>query len=176
MNIDFEFYFKQIKFIRSRILDVSLHKGVCLSMCIDFIDRRRKQLPCDFLYFSQLYNFASYQRAVSYGVEAGKIQDAVLFKNGRFLIGDRKPAYLFREACKGDEFIPEELPDGDFIINVVYYTQSCHVIALRKNKCGIEVFNPDDGLFKSEDVNNLKVYLQERYKKVCQYIHIYHCQ
>ncbi|HGF3846787.1 MULTISPECIES: hypothetical protein [Escherichia] len=176
MNIDFEFHFEQMKFMRSRILDVSLHKGVCLSMCIDFIDRRRKQLPCDFLYFSQLYKFASYQRAVSYGVEAGKIQDAVLFPNGRFLIGDRKPAYLFREACQEYEFTPEELPDGDFIINIVYYTQNCHVIALRKNKCGIEVFNPSEGLFKSEDVNTLNVYLQERNKKVCQYIHIYRCQ
>ena len=86
MNVDFEFHLNQMKFIGSRILDVSLHKGGCLSMCIDFIDRRRKKLPCNFIYFSQLYRFASYQRALSYGAEAGKIQDAVLSPNGRFRI------------------------------------------------------------------------------------------
>lgn len=176
MNIDFEFHFEQMKFIKSRILDVSLHKGVCLSMCIDFIDRRRKNLRCDFIYFSNLYKFASYQRALSYGAEAGKVQDAVLFPNGRFSIGDRKHAYLFWEACPKYEFTPTELPDGDFIINIVYYTKDCHVIALRKNPCGIEVFNPNEGLFKSEDANTLKVYLQEKNKMICQYIYIYRCQ
>ncbi|MCV5682639.1 hypothetical protein OFN25_33420, partial [Escherichia coli] len=78
---------------KSKILDVSLHKRLCLSICIDFIDRRRKNLGCDFIYFSNLHNFASYQRALTWGTEAGKVQDAVLFQNGRFRVGDRKHAY-----------------------------------------------------------------------------------
>lgn len=176
MNIYFEFRFNQMKFMNSRILDVSLHKGLCLSMCIDFIDRRRKNLPCNFLYFSQLYNFASYQRALSWGAEAGKVQDAVLFPNRRFWVGDRKPAYLFWEKFPKYEFNPRELPDGDFIINIVYYTNDCHAIALRKKQCGIEVFNPNEGLFKSENINDLKIYLQEKNKNICQYIYIYRCQ
>ena len=175
MNVDFEFHLDQMKFIDSRILDVSLHKGVCLSMCIDFIDRLRKKLPCNFIYFSQLYRFASYQRALSYGAEAGKIQDAVLSPNGRFRILDRKHAYLFWEACPKYEFNPASLPDGEFIINVVY-VNDCHAIAIHKDKCGIEVFDPNEGLFKSEDVNTLKLYLQEKNKNICRYIYIYRCQ
>ena len=107
MNVDFEFHLNQMKFIGSRILDVSLHR------------------------------FASYQRALSYGAEAGKIQDAVLSPNGRFRIGDRKHAYLFWEACPKYEFHPASLPDGEFIINVVY-VHDCHAIAIHKDKCGIE--------------------------------------
>nr|WBW53104.1 hypothetical protein PNEFENPC_00086 [Escherichia coli]WBW56681.1 hypothetical protein BGAOJDKN_00084 [Escherichia coli] len=74
------------------------------------------------------------------------------------------------------EFNPKDLPDGDFIINIVYYTNDCHVITLRKNNGGIEVFNPNEGLFVSEYVYDLKVYLQEKNKNICQYIYIYRCQ
>ncbi|STM96309.1 Uncharacterised protein [Escherichia coli] len=35
-----------------------------------------------------------------------------------------------------------------FIINIVYYTNDCHVIALRKNNGGIEVFNPNEGVIR----------------------------
>lgn len=176
MDIDFEFYFNQMTFMKSRILDVSLHKGGCLSMCIDFIDRRRKQLPCDFIYFSHLYNFASYQRALSFAAEAGKIQDAVLSPNGRFRIRDKTYAYLFYNQCPRYEFSPSSLHDGDNIINIVYHNNTCHVIAVYKNSCGIEVFDPNKGLFKSNNVDTLKKYLQETYKGVCTYIYIYHCQ
>lgn len=50
------------------------------------------------------------------------------------------------------------------------------VITLRKNNGGIEVFNPNEGLFVSEYVYDLKVYLQEKNKNICQYIYIYRCQ
>lgn len=165
-----------MKYMKSKILDVSLNKGLCLSMCIYFIDRRRKNLRCDFIYFSNLHNFASYQRALTLGTEAGKVQDAVLFQNGRFRVGDRKHAYLFWPKCPQYEFNPKDLPDGDFIINIVYYTNDRHVITLRKNNGGIEVFNPNEGLFVSEYVYDLKVYLQEKNKNICQYIYIYRCQ
>ncbi|MFL4364368.1 hypothetical protein P9428_24800, partial [Escherichia coli] len=59
---------------------------------------------------------------------------------------------------------------------IVYYTNDCHVITLRKNNGGIEVFNPNEGLFVSEYVYDLKVYLQEKNKNICQYIYIYRCQ
>ncbi|MJP31651.1 hypothetical protein DOT77_26930 [Escherichia coli] len=88
---------------------------------------------------------------------------------------DRKHAYLFWEACPKYEFNPASLPDGEFIINVVY-VNDCHAIAIHKDKCGIEVFDPNEGLFKSEDVNTLKLYLQEKNKNICQYIYIYRCQ
>lgn len=89
-----------------------------------------------------------------------------LFQNGRFRVGDRKHAYLFWPKCPQYEFNPKDLPDGDFIINIVYYTNDCHVIALRKNNGGIEVFNPNEGLFVSEYVYDLKVYRQEKNKDI----------
>jgi hypothetical protein len=174
MDINFVFRFDQMKFIDTRILDVSLHKGVCLSMCIDYIDRRKKQLPFDFIYCSNLYRFASYQRALSYGAEAGKIPDAVLFPNGRFRVPGRQYAYLFWEECPKYEFNPEQLSDGDYIINVVY-SQDCHAIGLRKYPGGIEVFDPNEGLFISESANTLKLYLQDRNKNISRYIYIYRC-
>lgn len=95
-----------------------------------------------------------------------------LFQNGRFRVGDRKHAYLFWPKCPQYEFNPKDLPDGDFIINIVYYTNDCHVIALRKNNGGIEVFNPNEGLFVSEYVYDLKVYLQEKKRYMSVYLYL----
>lgn len=177
MNIDFVFHFDQRKFIRSKILDVSLHQGICLSMCIDFIDRRKKKLPCDFIYFSKLYQFSSLQRALSYGTEAGKIQDAVLFPNGRFKIEGRQNAYLFwGQGNPKYEFLPATLPHGDYIINIVFYNYSCHVIALRNNLFNIEVFDPNSGLFVLDNISDLKTYLTTKYRGICNYIYTYHCK
>lgn len=145
-------------------------------MCVDFIDRRKKKLPCDFIYFSQLYQFASLQRALSYGTEAGKIQDAVLFPNGRFKIDGRQHAYLFLEQNPEYEFNPATLPYGDYIINIVYYNNSCHVIALRNTACKIEVFDPNSGLFILKNIYDLKTHLKQKYKGICNYIYIYHCK
>jgi hypothetical protein len=45
-----------------------------------------------------------------------------------------------------------------------------------KTNVELRIFEPNEGLSKSEDVNTLKLYLQEKNKNICRYIYIYRCQ
>jgi hypothetical protein len=162
------FYFNQFKFM-NKILDRELHKGLCLTMCIDFIYNKKNRLPCNLIYFSQGYRFASRQRALSYGVEGGKIRDAVLFP-------DRKLKSRFKS------YVPSPISNtkiascvfakGDYLINIYNIDNTGHAIALR-NHDSIELFDPNKGLFALEYISELTPYINNHYLNKGIYIYEY---
>lgn len=150
-------------------MDRELHKGVCLTMCIDYIHNKRNNLPCDFIFFTKTYKFTSRQRALSYGTTSGKINDAVLSPNGKF----KTRFNLFLPTPLSHAKITSCLLNkGDYIITIYGINGAGHSIALCNNK-KIKLFDPNKGLFVLDYISELVFYINKNYG--IQSIYIYKC-
>lgn len=163
-----QFYFNQFKFI-TKILDRDLHKGLCLTMCIDFIYNKRNNLQCDFLYFSQIYKFASRQRALDFGVTSGKIKDAALIPNGKVDLQFKK---FISYPLNYTKMASALLNKDDYIITIFNSDDSGHCIAFR-NRNKMELFDPNNGMFVLDFMSELISFINTRYQN--KGVYIYKC-
>jgi len=156
----------QRAFLKKQAVDIDTRKGVCAAMVIEWLTRELSGKQQGFLFYKNAYQFASYQRALTYRCLIKNTTD-LEFKSDRFrsIPGTSFNSYDLRNSFGMAK-------SGAFLVQMYSSLNWMYCIGIYMSNGVYKIFDPDYGEFQEKNKNNHRQALLECQKHIFQYYSI----